>query len=95
MTAYNWKFLETAAGAVSFCLCIGDREFKETDDVGLAYHMEKSGKYKITGPTIDDFLEDSKKFIEAALAGHKIIHEVKSFHLDYSGLSKESLKRLN
>ncbi len=77
MTEYNWKFLQTDTGKLSFCLCIGEREYRETADVGIAAHIQSSGDFDIVGPSIDEFLADSKKVIEAKMEGRKVFHKIK------------------
>lgn len=68
MTTYNWKFLRTDGGKITYALCIGDRMKREVEDLGIASAIEISGEYEISN-SINDLLADSKLYFEAKQRG--------------------------
>jgi len=71
---YNWKFVITGKKnkKMIYMLCQGNNKVDEFVDINLAYHFEQScPKIDFVYPTIEDYLIDNKKSIEALHAGLK------------------------
>ena len=65
---YNWKYIETPTGKLSYALCLGDKMIRELTDIGLVCAIESSGQYELEN-SVDDFLADSKEHFEACQRG--------------------------
>ena len=61
----NWKYLRTAAGKMSYAVCVGDRRKIEFSDVNLAYHYEKDHPEKEFEVSIDELMLDQKATAES------------------------------
>ena len=59
---YNWKYIKTPKGKVTFAFCMGDKMLKEFDDIAQASHYEK-GFYMEN--SLDKYFKYAKQKAEA------------------------------
>jgi len=72
----NWKYLKTKAGKITYCACQGDKLIHEFTDMNLAYHFEKDSLEREFKNSIDDFLSDQKRMVEAKMRGGNPVSEI-------------------
>ena len=78
---YNWQYVKTKGGAVTFALCDGDKMVREFDSICYANIFEKEQDFTIKNST-EDFLRESKLFIEAKMRGE--FYEKRTVFVDSS-----------
>lgn len=76
---YNWKFIKTSSGNISYALCVGDKMIREYDgkNFDLAYHREKDSSDKFEN-SVDDFLDDKNAEREARERGEYYKNKVET-----------------
>lgn len=73
MKTYNWKYIRTEKGKVTYALCVGDEMMREFTDFSLAYHREKDSKDEFQN-SLEDYLDSWNKIRDLKPETRELMH---------------------